>query len=315
MAETNNNANQLVSISEVLPEKLVILPIITRPVFPNIMIPITFSGNQFLEAIKRIDENENKLLGLVYAKEPNEMNLLESDLYDVGTIVKIHKITPLSPNTVQVIAQGINRFRKVKTLGTNPQLVWEVEYNQESEEAPNDEVRAYMLAIMTSLKEVFKVNPMLQEELKLLMSQVSYDKPAILMDLIASMLKTEGRELQELLSEFNLEERCRKLLTLLKKELEIAHLQESIQKKIEDKVSSQQKEYFLREQLKLIKKELGMEKDEKQADIEKLAARLDEIELSEEASKVVEEQFEKLQLLDKSSPEFHVTRSYIQSIV
>jgi len=315
MAGMNESANQLVSVSEVLPENLVILPIITRPVFPNIMIPITFSGNQFLEAIKRIDQNENKLLGLVFAKEPNENNLLESDLYDVGTIVKIHKVTSLSPNTVQVIAQGINRFKKVKVIEKNPQLVWQVEYNHESEEAPNDEVRAYMLAIMTSLKEVFKVNPMLQEELKLLMSQVSYDKPAILMDLIASMLKTESRELQELLSEFSLETRCRKLLTLLKKELEIAHLQESIQKKIEDKVSSQQKEYFLREQLKLIKKELGMEKDEKQADIEKLASRLDEIELSEEAAKVVEEQFEKLQLLDKSSPEFHVTRSYIQSIV
>ncbi len=310
-----SNTNQLVSVSEVLPEKLVILPIITRPIFPNIMIPITFSGEQFLEAIKRIDQNENKLLGLVFAKEANEFNLLESDLYDVGTIVKIHKVTSLSPNTVQVIAQGINRFKKIKEVEKVPQLVWEVEYNRESEEAPNDEVRAYMLAIMTSLKEVFKVNPMLQEELKLLMSQVSYDKPAILMDLIASMLKTESRELQELLSEFSLEMRCRKLLTLLKKELEIAHLQESIQKKIEDKVSTQQKEYFLREQLKLIKKELGMEKDEKQADIEKLASRLDEIELSEEASKVVEEQFEKLQLLDKSSPEFHVTRSYIQSIV
>ena len=312
---TEINANQLVSVSEVMPDKLVILPIITRPVFPNIMIPITFSGNQFLEAIKRIDEEENKLLGLVFVKEANEANLLESELHDVGTIVKIHKITSLSPNTVQVIAQGINRFKKIKEVGRKPQIEWEVEYNHETEEAPNDEVRAYMLAIMTSLKEVFKVNPMLQEELKLLMSQVSYDKPAILMDLIASMLKTESKELQELLSEFSLETRCKKLLILLKKELEIAHLQESIQRKIEDKVSAQQKEYFLREQLKLIKKELGMEKDEKEADIEKLASRLDEIELSEEAAKVVEEQFEKLQLLDKSSPEFHVTRSYIQSIV
>lgn len=312
---TEINANQLVSVSEVMPDKLIILPIITRPVFPNIMIPITFSGNQFLEAIKRIDEEENKLLGLVFVKEANEANLLESELHDVGTIVKIHKITSLSPNTVQVIAQGINRFKKVKEVVRKPQIEWEVEYNHETEEAPNDEVRAYMLAIMTSLKEVFKVNPMLQEELKLLMSQVSYDKPAILMDLIASMLKTESKELQELLSEFSLETRCKKLLTLLKKELEIAHLQESIQRKIEDKVSAQQKEYFLREQLKLIKKELGMEKDEKEADIEKLASRLDEIELSEEAAKVVEEQFEKLQLLDKSSPEFHVTRSYIQSIV
>ncbi len=309
------DANQLVSVTEVLPDQLVVLPIVTRPIFPNIMIPITFSGSQFLEAIKRIEEKENKLMGLVFAKEANEYNLFQSDLHDVGTIVKIHKITPLSPNTVQVIAQGMNRFKLKKELRRDPQIEWEVEYNHEIEDTPNDEVRAYMLAIMTSLKEVFKVNPMLQEELKLLMSQVSYDRPAILMDLIASMLKTEGKDLQELLSEFSLEKRCRKLLTLLKKELEIAQLQQKIQKQIEEKVNTQQKEYFLREQLKVIKKELGMEKDEKQTDIEKLASRLEEIELSEEASKVVEEQFEKLKMLDKSSPEFHVTRSYIQSIV
>ena len=266
----NNNITELVSVNEIMPEKLVILPIVTRPVFPNIMIPITFSGGQFLEAIRKVEEKENRLMGLVFTQEVNEIDLFKSKLYDVGTVVKIHKITPISPNTVQIIVQGISRFKKIKTVEESPLLLWNVEYNQEPSGAPNDEVRAYMLAIMTSLKEIFKVNPIMQEELKLLMSQVSYDKPSILMDLIAAMLKIESRELQELLEEFNLEERCRKLLTLLKKELEISQLQEKIQRQIEDKVSKQQKEYFLREQLKLIKKELGMEKDDKQAEIEKL---------------------------------------------
>ncbi|WP_319371853.1 endopeptidase La [uncultured Ilyobacter sp.] len=311
----DNNMTELVSVNEIMPEKLVILPIVTRPVFPNIMIPITFSGGQFLEAIRKVEEKENRLMGLVFTKEVDEINLFKSKLYDVGTVVKIHKITPISPNTVQIIVQGISRFKKIKTVEETPLLKWNVEYNQEPSGAPNDEVRAYMLAIMTSLKEIFKVNPIMQEELKLLMSQVSYDKPSILMDLIAAMLKIESRELQELLEEFNLEERCRKLLTLLKKELEISQLQEKIQRQIEDKVSKQQKEYFLREQLKLIKKELGMEKDDKQAEIEKLVERLSEIELSEEAKSVVEEQFEKLKMIDQSSPEYHVTRSYVQSIL
>jgi ATP-dependent Lon protease len=311
----DKNITELVSVNEIMPEKLTILPIVTRPVFPNIMIPITFSGGQFLEAIRRVESKEKLLMGLVFTEEVNEVNLFKSKLYEVGTIVKIHKINPISPNTVQIIVQGISRFKKIKTIEESPQLVWKVEYNQEASGAPNDEVRAYMLAIMTSLKEIFKVNPIMQEELKLLMSQVSYDRPSILMDLIAAMLKIEGKELQELLEEFTLEERCRKLLTLLKKELEISQLQEKIQKQIENKVSKQQKEYFLREQLKLIKKELGMEKDDRQAETDKMLERLDQIELSEEAKKVVEEQFEKLQILDQSSPEYHVTRSYIQSIL
>ena len=166
-----------------------------------------------------------------------------------------------------------------------------------------------------ALKEIFKYNPMLQEELKILMSQVSYDKPGILMDLIASTLKIENQYLQDLLEAFDLKIRSRKLLTLLKKELEITHLQNKIQKDIEDKVSKQQKEYFLREQLKAIKKELGIEKDDKTTEIDAIQEKLSKLVLSNEAQKIINEQIEKLNMLDVHSPEFHVTRSYIQTII
>ena len=137
----------------------------------------------------------------------------------------------------------------------------------------------------------------------------------MLIDLIASMLKIENKYLQELLETFDIEERCKTLLTLLKKELEIAQLQKKIQKQIEEKVSKQQKEYFLREQLKLIKQELGIEKDDKTSEIEKIQEKMKGLKLSEEASKVIQEEIEKLSLLDSNSPEFHVTRTYLNSIV
>ncbi|MBN2838927.1 MAG: endopeptidase La, partial [Fusobacteriaceae bacterium] len=107
----------------------------------------------------------------------------------------------------------------------------------------------------------------------------------------------------------------RKLLTLLKKELEITHLQNKIQKDIEEKVSKQQKEYFLREQLKAIKKELGIEKDDKTTEIDSIQEKIKELVLSKEAEKIIKEQIEKLNMLDVHSPEFHVTRSYIQTII
>jgi len=303
---------QIAPIKENLPEDIIILPIVTRPIFPNLMFPITFSGIKYLESIKLAYENENRLIGLVLIDEKNEEDIFKSNLMEIGTIVRIHNISQISGNTIQVIVQGVKRFNKLNEINEKNYIRWSIEYYEEPDSSQDDELKAYMLGIMNSVKELFKYNPMLQEELKLLMSQVSYDKPGILMDLIASTLKIENKYLQELLEAYDLKVRSRKLLTLLKKELEITHLQNKIQKDIEDKVSKQQKEFFLREQLKAIKKELGIEKDDKTTELDKINERISELELSKEAKKVLNEQMEKLNLLDSNSPEFHVTRSYIQ---
>lgn len=309
-------AAELVRMNDILPDKLSILPLITRPLFPNIMVPITFSGNDYIETIKKAYEERNGFMGFVFAKNFNEDEFLKSDLYEYGVTVKIHKISAISQNTIQIIVQGITRFKYKRALFQNDkELIWEVEHHDEKEDKATTEVKAYLMAIMGALKELFKINPIMQEELKLLMSQVSYEKPGILVDLISSMLKTEAYELQELLECFDIETRCKKLLVMLKKELEIAQLQVKISKEIDDKVSAQQKEFFLREQLKLIKKELGLEQDEKDNALEKINKRIKEIKLSKEAASVVEEQKNKLELIDKSSPEYHVTRSYIDSIL
>ena len=310
-------SNQIAPIKENFPESIVILPIVTRPIFPNLMFPITFSGLRFLEAVKAAYEDENRLVGLVLIDDKDESDIFKSSLNTVGTIVKIHNISQVSTNTIQIIVQGLRRFKLVEDLtdySKDDIIKWSVEYHEEPESEQDDELKAYMLGIMNSLKEIFKLDPMLQEELKLLMSQVSYDKPGILMDLIASTLKIENKHLQELLEAYDLKVRSRKLLTLLKKELEITHLQNKIQKDIEDKVSKQQKEFFLREQLKAIKRELGIEKDDKTTELDKINEKLSTLTLSKEATEVLNEQMEKLNLLDSHSPEFHVTRSYIQVI-
>lgn len=308
-------SQQITAIKENLPEDILILPIVTRPIFPNLMFPITFSGIKYLESVKLAYENENRLIGLVLIDDKNEEDIFKSKLMKVGTIVRIHNISQVSANTIQVIVQGVKRFTKLNDLQEKDYIRWNIEYYEEPDNGQDDELKAYMLGIMNSVKELFKYNPMLQEELKLLMSQVSYDKPGILMDLISSTLKIENKHLQELLEAYDLKDRSRKLLTLLKKELEITHLQNKIQKDIEDKVSKQQKEFFLREQLKAIKKELGIEKDDKTTEIEKINERVSQLELSEEVKKVLDEQIEKLNLLDSHSPEFHVTRSYIQVLI
>ncbi|MGL4567854.1 MAG: LON peptidase substrate-binding domain-containing protein, partial [Fusobacteriaceae bacterium] len=307
---------ELIRINDMVPDQLPIIPLITRPIFPNIMVPITFTGEDYIQTITKAQSEKNGFMGLVYAEEFNEEHFLKSKMCDIGTSVKIHKINNVGENAIQVIVQGITRFKKIKVLSeSEEELIWAVEHHREKEEVPSDEVKAYMLAIMGTLKEIFKLNPILQEELRLLMSHVTYDRPGILIDLISSMLKAEAKELEELLEEFSLENRSKKLLIMLKKELEISELQMKISKEIDDKISTQQKEFFLREQLKLIKRELGLEQDEKDNELENIQKRLGEITLSTEAKEVVDEQMRKLALIDKNSPEYHVTRSYIQSIV
>ncbi len=313
--EYKSEKNDISHVNEVLPDNIIILPIITRPIFPHLMFPITFSGLRFLEAIKKAFEEENRLVGLVLIEEKNESDIFKSKFKKIGTVVKIHNIAQVSTNTIQIVAQGIKRFTFINEKLDENYLRWNVEYHEEPDNLQDDELKAYMLGIMNSLKEIFKFNPMLQEELKILMSQVSYDKPGILMDLIASTLKIENQYLQDLLEAFDLKIRSRKLLTLIKKELEITHLQNKIQKDIEEKVSKQQKEYFLREQLKAIKRELGIEKDDKVTEIDAIQEKLKDLILSKEAKKIIDEQIEKLNLLDNHSPEFHVTRSYIQTII
>ncbi|MCQ8211785.1 endopeptidase La [Cetobacterium somerae] len=314
MTSTNNNSTDLVNIRDLLPEDIPILPLVIRPIFPNILTPIAFTGEDFLQAIKDAEEHYNGFIGLVFVKDIDDNDYFNSTLYDVGTVVKINKVTSISQDSVQAIVFGVERFKKKKVVLGNSRICWKVKYNKETADS-SVELKAYMLAIMTSLKEIFEVNPILKEELKLLVSQASYDHPSIFIDFVSSMLKAEAKDLQELLEEFNIVNRSQRLLTMLKKELEISQLQAKISKQIEDKVSKQQKEYFLKEQLKLIKQELGLEKDEKSAVIDKIMDKINHIHLSPEAEKVVNEQLEKLSLLDQGSPEYHVARTYIESIV
>ncbi|MBN1469980.1 MAG: endopeptidase La [Fusobacteriaceae bacterium] len=310
-----DSKRDLTHINEILRTDILIIPIITRPIFPHLMFPITFSGVHFIETIKKAFEEENRIVGLVLLEEKNDTNIFHSKLKKIGTVVKIHSISQISSNTIQVVVQGLKRFSFASEYLNSEYLRWEVTYYNEPENEQDNELKAYMLGIMNSLKEIFKLNPILQEELKILMSQVSYDRPGVLMDLIASTLKIENEFLQDLLEAFDLKIRSRKLLTLLKKELEITHLQNKIQKDIEEKVSKQQKEYFLREQLKAIKNELGIEKDDKTTEIEEIQEKIKKIKLSQEAQKIIKEQMDKLNILDPHSPEFHVTRSYIQTII
>ncbi len=309
--ENSTSASGIILASEVLPDKLLMLPLIQRPIFPGMMVPLVFTGEQVLEVVKAAYETDHRSMGVVLAKELNQDNPFESDLYNFGTALRIHKVSPVSDDSIQVLVQGVKRLEKVKELSRNPFIKWEVKYHDDPHDKPNEELRAYTMAIINSVKELLKLNPLFQEQLKMLMSHISFERPGTVMDLIASMTTADSEKLQEILETLELIPRANKLLVLLKQEIEVSRLQEKIKQTIEDKISKQQKQFFLQEQLKIIKKELGLEKDDKTAEVEKFEKRLKKLTLSDEAKRIIDEEMDKFKMLEPASPEYHVTRTYL----
>jgi ATP-dependent Lon protease len=307
-------SSDIAMVSDMLPDNLTVLPTENRPFFPGITVPMTFSGNKFIEAVKRVANSNQPFIGLALVKEMDKQDYMNSQLYEVGTVVKILKVVPIENESIQVLVQGLQRFTHVKTVRTDPFIEWRVDYYSDPDEKPSEELKAYTLSIVSSVKELLKLNPVFQEQIKMVLNQISIEKPGMLMDLIASMMTADGEKLQDILATYDLYKRGEKLLVLLKEEIERSQIQEEIQKQINEKVSKQQREFFLREQLKVIKKELGIEKDDKESEIQKFKDRIKNLKLTQEASEVIHEEIDKLQVLEPSSSEFQVTRAYLNTL-
>jgi len=177
----------------------------------------------------------------------------------------------------------------------------------------NDAIKAYCNEMINVLRDVVKMNPLFKEHMQYFSQRIDVNDPHKLADFAASVTTADAEELQNVLAELNVEERLSKSLVLLTKERELSKLQQDISKQVEEKISENQRKYFLMEQLKSIKKELGMEKDDKEALISKYRGRVHECKaLPSEVSGVIEEELEKLSALEKNSSEFNVTRNYLE---
>ncbi|HOM87381.1 MAG TPA: endopeptidase La [Spirochaetota bacterium] len=304
-------SKHLILPSEILPEIIPIIPISHRPIFPGMMVPLVLTGDTMLNTARAIAESDNKIGGVVLIQNQREGMVSSSDLYKVGVSIKILKIAPIDENTIQVMVNALKRFTLMQVITEEPVIRWQVDHNYEPAAESTDEMKAYSAAILSSVKELIKSNALFQEELKLFLNRFSLEDPGKLADFVASLTSAEPSEVQEVLETFDVKQRVEKVLLLLKKELELSKLQKKISQQIEERIAKNQKEFFLREQLKEIKKELGLEKDEKTSEIEKFEERVKKLRLSEEALKRFDEEIEKLKVLEPHSAEYGVSRNYL----
>lgn len=316
LEEALNNENLgggLVPKIDILPDHLGIIAVQHRPLFPHMVIPLVVEGDLYLKTLKMALQHKPSYIGVVLAKSSfDQENPKVEDLYEYGVIARIAKIFSQDDKSSQVLLDVIERVKIKESIKTSSSLmIAKVGYLKQKKLKINDEIRAFSREILTNMKELIQLNPLIKEELNQFVNQISLDDPSRLADFAATLTSANKEELQQILATQSIITRLGKTLLLIKKELELSKLQADISRRIEERISEHQREFFLKEQLKEIQKELGISKDEKTQEIEKLVKKAKKLQFSKEAKERFDEEINKLSLLDVQSPEFNVSRNYL----
>lgn len=308
----DGDQSQIALPSQILPQHLYLIPIASRPFFPGQVQPIVLSGEYWQETIQKIGETDQKLVGLVYTNNIPAQETSPEDFSRIGCVGKILKPT-MQESNIHFICQGMQRFRIKRWLSSKVPFLVEVEYPEEDHEKDlNDtEVRAYALSIIAAVKELVQANPLHGEELKQALQYFSPSEPAPLTDFAATLTTATGDELQKVLEALPILERMQRVFPLLHKEVEITKLHGEISKDVNIKITKRQRQFFLREQLKTIQKELGITKDDRKSDAEEFEKRLGKLNPPKPVQERIEDELKKLSFLEKGSQEYAVTRNYL----
>ncbi|HRZ27227.1 MAG TPA: endopeptidase La [Spirochaetota bacterium] len=311
--DTDLFERELISIDQVLPETLYIIPIRYRPIFPGIITPLIISQGRFSDVVDRVI-NESRTIGLVLIKDDDKEEIEFRDLFDFGTAAKILKRINLPDGGVNVLINSVKRFRIRNLISDKRFIVADVDYLDDRVANRNStEVKALTREVLGQLKMLSDNNPLFTEEMKLTMLNV--DEPGKIADFVTSILSLEKNEYQDVLQTLDVKKRLEKVLRLLHKEMEVAVVQKRIQTSINDKIDKQQREFFLREQMKAIKQELGIEEDERSRELKEMKKKVKDLDLSGEVLDKVNDEIEKISLMDSTSSEYTVTRNYLDTVL
>jgi ATP-dependent Lon protease len=299
--------------SDILPGVIHLLPVAARPFFPGQAVPLLMDSAHWSDTIKAVGATDNKILGVVLVKSETAEQASREDFHAVGTACRVHRVHEQDGH-LQVLVECLQRFRVDTWVSRRAPFSGRVDYLPEPAAGPNEEVKAYAMAVINTIKELLPLNPLYVEELRMFLDRFGPEDPSHLADFAASLTTASKVQLQEVLETVDLLKRMEKVLVLLNNELELARAQQKIRESVEERMQKQQREFFLKEQLKAIQKELGLAKDDRTAEIDKFKQRIKALSLSDQAQKRVEEELEKMAMLETGSPEYSVTRNYLDWI-
>ena len=306
----------LVLARDLYPEELPVIPVVGRPMFPRLNAPMMIDNPELITVLTDRLKRKEKYVAVVLRKEPAPgaepaPQATPEDLHRVGVVAEILQVNQPNENLLQMLVATHERLRIVRCTAEKPVVTARVEYLLEPDMSENTELKAYSISVVQAIKSLVQLNPLHKEELALLMQHGSLSEPGRLADIAAALTTATAGEQQDVLETVNVRDRLDKVLVLLHKEISISRIQVKIGSQVEEKISKNQREFFLREQLRAIKKELGIEKEGKASEVDRLLARAAELKFSPEAKERFDEEIEKLKLIEPVSPEFSVSRNYL----
>ena len=301
--------NSIVPGDQMLPEKLTIVPLAGRPVFPGIFTPLMINAPDDVKAVEEAFYKEG-FIGISMLKNDVEKPGI-NDICKIGTAARIIKKVNLPDGGINIFISTVKRFKINKTISASAPMVAGVDYLEE-EESDTFEVKALTRALISEMKEVSENNPLFTEEMRL--NMVNIDNPGKIADFIASILNVDKDEQQKILETVNIRQRMEQVLVFIKREQELLRVQKKIQSEINNRVEKNQREYFLREELKAIQDELGENGDGSQNDYQKFKQKIEALEFEGEIKEAVFSELEKFNLMDPNSGEYIGTRNFLELI-
>jgi ATP-dependent Lon protease len=296
-----------------VPDELPILPLRDTVLFPNSFMPLAVARES---SVRLIDEaiSTGKVIGVFTQRDAAVEEPMQADLYNVGTASQIHKMFKLPDGSLRLIVQGLTRLTLDTITETRPYLRARVRPAIESlAETDRLEIDALLRNIKTNFQQVVSLSPLLSDDLQTLAANIS--EPGRLSDFIASSLTTIATAVkQEVLETLDVRARMDALNRILIKELEVLELGSKIQSQVQSEVGKNQREYFLREQMKAIQKELG-EGDDQTKEIEELEEKIETAGMPEVVKKEAMRELDRLARMPVAAAEYTVSRTYLDWLV
>ncbi len=286
-----------------------VMPLRNTVLFPQQVIPLYIGRERSLKLLRELPSGK-KTIVVVAQREGSVENPEAGDLFDVGTTASVMKILDMPDGSQSAIVQGGERVRIKSYSQTDPYFKASIEGIEEIYDA-DLETDAMSANIRTLFRELSKVADYITQEHISLLSNIQH--PARLVDRAVSMMQLSNTEKQGILEETDVTERLKKATVLINREIQRQEIGEKIQTEVQEEISKSQREYFLREQMKAIKKELG--EDDQTLEIKELEEKILEAGMPEEALKVANKEIDRLQRIPPSSPEYTVSRTYLDWLV
>jgi len=292
------------------PAELPILPLRGTVAYPDLVMPLIVGRER---SIKLIDKamSGDKMIGIITQRNPDIEEPGMEDLYTVGTIATIMKMVKMVDGSQRIVVQGLCRFRLIEFTTREPHLRAKIlpifeDYQKDIE------IDALYINLKNLFKKAIDMAPYLSSELSQIAAKV--ENPGNMADLIASTINISVVEKQEILEKIDLKERLKKVTLFLNREVETLELSSRIQTHVKEGIDKTQREYYLREQLKAIQKELG-ETDDRVTEIEEIRKKIYEAKMPAEVQKVAEKELDRLSKMSTMSAEYTVSRTYLDWLI